>query len=596
MTIDDEQNIRFKSEKQNMQRSLQDGNNDLAMKYKCRNGYYQGKSDKNEDDGIYETEIENNQLILLHLYELAKSKQWEEIIERARRFKMNHNMNNYCIFGCDFIISSMKYQKERRCIEKSIIKAVNESCLHDPPYQVISTLLRMSSNPTTLLKSQNNATKSTPLHIACYAGANLQVIQLLIEACPDTLLTRNKIGWTPLHLLCWGTDDDEIAIRRKKTNREINIAKSLLLLPIELSSKTAEKTFKLKDGESLRLQNRPKWFFGPSSHQKVAKAIQLQDKIGWTPLHLACWAGASFDLIHLLIKHQKQSSCIKTIDGWTPIHLACRYQASVDVINALLEASPQSAMIKAKGGWCPIHLACWWQSSSAVIRSILKAYPTGAKIETWEDYIPLEILWQRHIESDAIKGHDAQNTNYTTGQGKSPAMMTETNKKKSMNDNNKNNELYEKIALLLHAACCQTVLDFTVQQRNGPLPLIYALSAIKSGTKCPRHIQTCILQRLATLTEEQVKNPIFFSENRSFLSLSIELGITWDWGLKLIFEAFPEAICIRDRMTGLYPFMQAAVCKNSTFCRKWGNKKQDVESVSTIYKLLRVAPFLVSAN
>lgn len=492
----------------------------------------------------------------LNLYELAKLRRWNTIVQRSKMKPIYHSRKSFC----DPIISFMKEKHKSSQTHEAIQNALYESCLNDPPVEVISALLQMSSQPKNLLKYQNNATKSTPLHIACYAGANLHVIELLINSYPEAVLKRNGIGWTPLHLLCWGTDDDEIAQRRKDTGREYNIAMMLLL-----QHPQQEKSQNEQDNERCHPRD-------IIPQRKAAHAIQMQDKIGWTPLHLACWGGASFDVINLLLKSQKGSASMRTKDGWTPLHLACRYTASVEIVNALLDAAPQSASVKAKGGWCPLHLACWWKSSSQVIRTILKAYPSAAKVETWEDYKPIEILWQRHLETCT------QNKNFhgflsTHNVDNEASAIVDNTALFSMDSNM---ELCENISLLLHAARFREVSTFTMKE-NGPMQLIYAIAAIASNAKCPRQIRLFILRNLSRIHAGEVMAPNG-GDGSTLLSIAINIGATWSYGVEIIFRMFPEAIYIRDKRTNLYPFMQAATISEQN------------TPIDTVYNLLRAAP------
>lgn len=506
-------------------------------------------SSEEYDGEIEDLEGEMENLLALTLFDLAKGKQWNEIIRRSKYHERQAGLHCNRKGGCDALISLFKNQKKRSQLDENIISALFESCLHDPPPEIITALLNMSSNPRATLLFQNNATKSTLLHIACYAGVNLQVIRILIERCPDVVLKKNGIGWTPLHLLCWGTDDDEIALRRKEPNRELNIARMLLLRHPEQQTLETSRIF---------------------CRQKASHAIHMQDIIGWTPLHLACWGGASFELVELLLNCKKDSASIKTKDGWTPIHLACRYNASVDVVTALLKAAPQSATIKAKGGWCALHLACWWQSSTPVLKAILLAYPSAANIQTWEDYTPLEILWQRHMESQNQK-YGRKNLLTTT------ATAPHTHLEKNDTIKNTNDELSEKISSLLHAANSQKIHGFSFPQ-NGSLHLVCAISAIVSNVKCPEEVKMFIMHRLSLLTEEEARDPE--GGNRcSLLSVAIEYGASWEWGLETIFKAWPGAIYLQNIHSGLYPFMEAASSQGH---------------IDTVYNLLRAAPFLVS--
>jgi hypothetical protein len=91
------------------------------------------------------------------------------------------------------------------------------------------------------------------------------------------------------------------------------------------------------------------------------------------------------------------------------------------------------------------------------------------------------------------------------------------------------------------------------------------------------------------------------------LELAVSTGTTWDFGVRKLCRAYPEAVCIRSRRTGLYPFMTAAVArgiisrqqeplpssKRSLMSHVKNLAKQDLQSVRTIYGILRANPLVL---
>jgi hypothetical protein len=91
------------------------------------------------------------------------------------------------------------------------------------------------------------------------------------------------------------------------------------------------------------------------------------------------------------------------------------------------------------------------------------------------------------------------------------------------------------------------------------------------------------------------------------LELAVSTGTTWDIGVRKICRAYPDAVCLQSKRTGLYPFMTAAVAsgeisrqqrplpssKRSLMTHLKNLAKQDLQSVRTIYGLLRANPFVL---
>ncbi len=73
------------------------------------------------------------------------------------------------------------------------------------------------------------------------------------------------------------------------------------------------------------------------------------------------------------------------------------------------------------------------------------------------------------------------------------------------------------------------------------------------------------------------------------LALLVEAGGTWfHGGVRRMVRAYPGALNIRDRKTGLMPFMTAA-----TACRRSNAKPgsySDLKGLTTIFELLRNEP------
>ena len=75
------------------------------------------------------------------------------------------------------------------------------------------------------------------------------------------------------------------------------------------------------------------------------------------------------------------------------------------------------------------------------------------------------------------------------------------------------------------------------------------------------------------------------SKDETCLELALKTGTTWDHGVRRLVRAYPKAIKIQSRTTGLYPFMTAAAA-----APKASFRKHALKSVRTIYGVLRSNP------
>ncbi|KAL3909319.1 MAG: hypothetical protein SGILL_008132, partial [Bacillariaceae sp.] len=88
------------------------------------------------------------------------------------------------------------------------------------------------------------------------------------------------------------------------------------------------------------------------------------------------------------------------------------------------------------------------------------------------------------------------------------------------------------------------------------------------------------------------------SRGESALELALKTGTTWDGGVRRIVKAYPKAMKIQSKLTGLYPFMTAAAAApvvSATTEEEMESSsesalRQELLHVRTIYGLLRSSP------
>ncbi|XP_014237828.1 ankyrin-1-like [Trichogramma pretiosum] len=117
-------------------------------------------------------------------------------------------------------------------------------------------------------------TGDSPLHMALYYG-NMRIVHLLLKSGADPNLA-NKAGSTPLHVIC------------RESSKGLDVAV---------------------------------WLF-EASHEKYRPVqVDVQDKVGNSPLHLALRCGGQ-DLFEWLLKRITKPN-LADLEGWTPLHLIC---------------------------------------------------------------------------------------------------------------------------------------------------------------------------------------------------------------------------------------------------------------------------------
>uniref|UniRef100_A0A7S4SKI1 Uncharacterized protein n=1 Tax=Ditylum brightwellii TaxID=49249 RepID=A0A7S4SKI1_9STRA len=82
------------------------------------------------------------------------------------------------------------------------------------------------------------------------------------------------------------------------------------------------------------------------------------NKWGNTPLHDACYSGASSDTISLLVATWPAAAKERNRKENTPLHSACEGRASLDTISLLLGMWPEAIEEKNSYNQLPLHVAC----------------------------------------------------------------------------------------------------------------------------------------------------------------------------------------------------------------------------------------------
>ena len=179
----------------------------------------------------------------------------------------------------------------------------------------------------------------TPLHTILFSNKNVTrgMVQLLIDAYPESITKPNNTGVTPLHILC---GNEKIAD---------TVAVDILGLLLE----------------------------------RFPEAAQHADNDGYTPLHnIMCIKNATLGMVKLLIDAYPESLCREDDNGYAPLHKLCINKkiddsAAVDILALLLERCPETAR-RADGdnnGVLPIHLATMTSKSPEFCRMLIEAYP-----------------------------------------------------------------------------------------------------------------------------------------------------------------------------------------------------------------------------
>ena len=188
---------------------------------------------------------------------------------------------------------------------------------------------------------------STPLHYMCFnKNVSRGMVQLLIDAYPESIDRGDIDGVTPLHMLCLNKLEDSFAV-------------DILGLLLERCPEAAQRA--QGDGGSL-------------------------------PIHVACGLGKSPEFCRMLIEAHPGSERIANSKGTLPLHIACGLGAAATA-EYLYKLYPESINAADTDGRYPIHYAMTNLSGNPAIafemmQFLLYCDPSVA-LQKWNGNFPL---------------------------------------------------------------------------------------------------------------------------------------------------------------------------------------------------------------
>lgn len=342
----------------------------------------------------------------------------------------------------------------------------------------------------------------------------------------------------------------------------------------------------------------------------------------------------------------------------TPLHYACYSGASADVVRVLLLADPGAACKPMLGsGYLPLHEA----KTKEIAQMLLNAYPGGVTIRAVNQHLPLHnIAFEDSVPHDVVDLLVTEGQKWDVGgksggggvftsnlYGLSPLSEVCSAFRTAANRPNDKHEpprplsgrllgLWEKMTVILRAAYHASMPGgggggITIKEKDSiqargtwsrkemandnnrsiksSFPFLHATIALKCPSIVLRYALHMYPKQIMEVDEEgrvplavaAMTNAsletirfllyskqhgcaraaqIFDHEKRLPLHHGIVNGMTFSEGLEMIFLAWPIALQIPDGKTGLYPFMVAAV--------------DDMNHIDVVYRLLRECPSLVN--
>jgi hypothetical protein len=297
--------------------------------------------------------------------------------------------------------------------------------------------------------------------------------------------------------------------------------------------------------------------------------VVWRDSDGGTAFHHACRFLEAGDAVREMLKTCESACYMQDKDGSTPLHVAC-WNGSDEVIQLLVAANRDVVSIVDKNGRTPLHLACssWPPPSDSTIELLLKADPEMSMVADTNGRTPLNLLCSRHeqrmqMAMESIEhGMDSEAVykGILAPFWKQMRLVLEASvgEKFAAEDNWK----------LVHA--CTTIPDcpqylFELALKLHPEQVQEKLCGflpLHLAAECPtsqlteNHCDGFYVCLLLSLFPKACR--ITDKIGRLPLHIAVQSGKSWEHVLRKIFEAYPEALLLREGENYLLPFMAAA--------------------------------------
>jgi len=238
----------------------------------------------------------------------------------------------------------------------------------------------LDKKPSDFLKEwAQNAHGNVPILLlqeAIVNGFSEKLVKLLLEAFPESCMEQDKNGMIPLHhaylrgnsmRLLIHAYPEGASVKDKQGNIPSNYDQQGKNASVEISSPASIETplteitiadvtvifknselydlccnaFRREDEQSFNMIRR--WFeINKDNHESLKSAENYTGHYHTTPLHRILGSHTPLDIVERFIEHVPES--VRNVDdgGRLPLHIACYRGASLEVINLLIQVYPES--------------------------------------------------------------------------------------------------------------------------------------------------------------------------------------------------------------------------------------------------------------
>lgn len=279
-----------------------------------------------------------------------------------------------------------------------------------------------------------------------------------------------------------------------------------------------------------------------------------------TPLHTALMHRAPLAMVRLLVEAFPPALLVADRQGWTPLHIDILYgNDTAKTLFLIRQGGTQAARLHSQWIGSPLHLACRHGSNQEILAALVEEAPEQVATENVSNSTPASLLYKTFL-----RHHDLDD----------PVSAA---------------TLWSQMTILMQVddPSLVEVLDF--QQRSAAgvdlVGLRLRLEPSTARCQCPTTQRwpleaACAIayQAPPAWATEAVPDPLelilkaYPAAARTVSSVNGRLPLHtaladgqrhWSTGLPALVEAYPEALAVRDPLTGLYPGQLASDAETS---------------------------------
>jgi ankyrin repeat protein len=211
---------------------------------------------------------------------------------------------------------------------------LHRACEYGAPFDVFRMLL--TRYPDAIRFKQDDEERDTALHVAVGFGkVSVEIVELLIDACPKNLMEKNVRGETPL--FC-------VAVNRRAPS---DIIKLLL--------NRCPQAVRMKDSHGdylLHIITIPDLV--SHVYNLYPKAIRQLNDVGDTPLHLACCDGGTYLHLRFFVEHFSAACLTLNNDDQSPYDMALQDDEELgdELVVSYMATATKDARVQCSNVFC----------------------------------------------------------------------------------------------------------------------------------------------------------------------------------------------------------------------------------------------------